>query len=92
MQVEIVTPEATLYNGEARSIAVPGADGEFEILDNHAPIISSLTEGFVKLFGDITIKKEYADKFQNGKDRGLWLPISSGTIELKDNKVVVLAD
>ncbi|WP_228853597.1 hypothetical protein [Aegicerativicinus sediminis] len=92
MKVEIVTPEATLYNGTVTSLAVPGVDGEFEILENHAPIVSLLKEGFVKLFGEVTIDKRFTDKFQKGKDRGMWLPIESGTIELKDNKIVVLAD
>lgn len=92
MHVEIVTPEATLYNGNVTSVAVPGVDGEFEILENHAPIVSLLKEGYVKLFGDISIDKKFADKFQKGTDRGLWLPIESGTIELKDNRLVVLAD
>ena len=92
MYLEIVTPEATLYSGEVESVAVPGVNGEFEMLNNHAPIISLLKEGHVKIFGDIQLDEEVEDKFEKNKNRGTWLAITSGTIELKDNKIIVLAD
>ena len=92
MYLEIVTPEATLFNGEVESVAVPGVNGEFEMLNNHAPIVSLLKEGYVKIIGDITLDEEVEEKFIQGKERGTWLAINSGTIELKDNKIIVLAD
>jgi len=92
MYLEIVTPEATLFSGEVTSVAVPGVKGEFEMLNNHAPIVSLLKEGHVKIFGDVEIDEEVENKFVKGKDRGIWLAINSGTIELKDNKIIVLAD
>jgi len=92
MYLEIVTPEATLFKGEVDSVAVPGVLGEFEMLKDHAPIVSLLKEGYVKIFGDITLDEEVETKFEKGKDRGTWLAINSGTIEMKDNKVIVLAD
>jgi F-type H+-transporting ATPase subunit epsilon len=92
MFLEIVTPEATLFSGDVDSVAVPGVNGEFEMLNNHAPIVSLLKEGHVKIFGDIQLEEEVEDKFEKGKDRGTWLAINSGTIELKDNKIIVLAD
>ena len=92
MYLEIVSPEATLFSGEVTSIAVPGINGEFEMLKDHAPIVSLLKEGHVKIFGDITLEEEVQDKFTKGKDRGTWLAINSGTLEMKDNKVIVLAD
>jgi F-type H+-transporting ATPase subunit epsilon len=92
MYLEIVTPEAKLFSGEVESVAVPGVNGEFEMLNNHAPIVSLLKEGHVKLYGDIELDEEVEDKFTKGEKRGLWLAINSGTIELKDNKIVVLAD
>ena len=92
MFLEIVTPEATLFKGEVTSVAVPGVNGEFEMLKDHAPIVSLLKEGHVKLYGDdIQLDEEVEDKFIK-EDRGIWLAINSGTIELKDNKVIVLAD
>ena len=93
MYLEIVSPEATLFNGEVESVAVPGVNGEFEMLNNHAPIVSLLKEGYVKIFGDnIILDEEFEESFIKGKDRGIWLAINSGTIELKDNKIIVLAD
>ncbi|MCL4166649.1 UNVERIFIED_CONTAM: hypothetical protein GTU68_052266, partial [Idotea baltica] len=49
MYLEIVSPEATLFSGEVKSIAVPGINGEFELLSDHAPIVSLLKEGNVKI-------------------------------------------
>ncbi len=91
MYLEIVSPEATLFSGEVTSVAVPGVDGEFEILKDHAPIISLLKKGNVKIVGNITIDKNFEDKFSK-QTKGYYLSINSGTIECKDNKVIVLAD
>ncbi|WP_431133417.1 F0F1 ATP synthase subunit epsilon [Psychroserpens mesophilus] len=91
MYLEIVSPEATLFSGEVTSVAVPGLMGEFEMLNNHAPIVSILKEGNVKINGNITLEEDVEAKF-NKTDKGFWLPINSGTIEMKDNKVIVLAD
>ena len=91
MYLEIVTPEAVLFSGDVTSVAVPGINGEFQMLDNHAPIVSLLGKGNVKVYGTIQLEEEVADKFT--KENGITLlPISSGTIEMKDNKVIVLAD
>ena len=92
MYLEIVTPEATLFSGDVESVAVPGVSGEFEMLNNHAPIVSLLKEGYVKIYGDIQLKEEVESKFTKGEKRGTWLAINSGTIELKENKIIVLAD
>lgn len=93
MIVEIVSPEATLFKGEVTSVAVPGVEGEFQMLNNHASIVSLLTKGNVKLVGsNITIEKEFASKFNKVDNNTYWLPINSGTIELNDNKVIILAD
>ena len=91
MHLEIVSPEATLFSGEVTSVTVPGVMGEFEMLNNHAPVISLLKEGNVKINGSITLEEE-VEKLFNKTDKGFWLPITSGTIEMKDNKVIVLAD
>ena len=91
MVLEIVTPEATLFKGDVESISVPGVNGEFQMLKDHAPVVSLLKEGYVKIFGDIELDEEVEAKFEK-KDKGLWLAINSGTIEMKDNKVIVLAD
>ncbi|WP_282079885.1 F0F1 ATP synthase subunit epsilon [Aquimarina algiphila] len=92
MYLEIVTPEAVLFSGEVTSVAVPGVDGEFQMLDNHAPIISLLGKGNVKVYGDMNLQEEVANKFTKGENGVTLLSITSGTIEMKDNKVIVLAD
>jgi F-type H+-transporting ATPase subunit epsilon len=92
MYLEIVSPEATLFSGEVTSIAVPGVNGIFEMLNNHAPIVSLLKEGFVKISGNIELDEAVKDKFTKGEKNTTLLKISSGTIEMKDNKVIVLAD
>ena len=92
MYLEIVTPEAVLFSGEVTSVAVPGADGEFQMLDNHAPILSSLVKGSIKVYGDINPEEEVADKFSKGDNGATHVTIESGVIEMKDNKIIILAD
>jgi F-type H+-transporting ATPase subunit epsilon len=92
MHLEIVSPEATLFEGTVNSVSVPGVNGEFQLLDNHAPIVSLLQEGQVKIGGDIRISEDHQSKFVKSNDGKMALPISSGTIEMKDNKVIVLVD
>jgi F-type H+-transporting ATPase subunit epsilon len=93
MILEIVSPEATLFKGEVTSITLPGVDGSFQILNNHAPIVSILKQGTIKIVGtSFTISKEVASKFVKINDQTYTLEIASGTIEMKDNKVIVLAD
>lgn len=91
MHLEIVTPEATLFSGEVDSVAVPGVQGEFQMLNNHAAVVSLLGPGKVKVWGTMELDEEVEDKFK--KEDGITtLEINSGTIEMSDNKVIVLAD
>ncbi|WP_445383900.1 hypothetical protein ACT6NV_07690 [Robiginitalea sp. IMCC44478] len=92
MYLEIVSPEATLFAGEVSSVTVPGINGEFQMLKDHAPIVSLLQEGEVKITGQIEIEEEFEDKFRKEGNGKTILAIKSGTIELKNNKVIVLAD
>ncbi len=91
MYLEIVSPEATLFAGEVTSVTVPGINGEFQMLKDHAPIVSLLQEGKVKIDGDISIDEDYEIRFSK-EDGKTILAINSGTIEMKDNKIIVLAD
>ncbi|MCB0737955.1 MAG: ATP synthase F1 subunit epsilon [Bacteroidetes bacterium] len=75
MQIEILTPEETLFAGEVTSLKLPGAKGEFQVLNNHAPIISTLTKGTV-----VCTTKEGEKRFE----------ITSGVAEVMNNKVIVL--
>ncbi len=91
MYLEIVTPEAVLFSGDVESVAVPGINGEFQMLDNHAPIVSLLQEGSIKIKGNISLAEAVQDKFtKDGEDTVL--AIQSGTIELNENKIIILAD
>ncbi len=93
MILEIVSPEATLFKGEITSVSLPGIDGGFQILNNHAPIVSILGKGVVNIVApSFKIEKEVINKFSKVNDQNYTLEISSGTIEMKDNKVIVLAD
>ncbi len=91
MYLEIVSPEVTLFRGEVMSLSVPGINGDFEMLNNHAPIVSLLKKGTVRIIGDITLENAVKHKF-TPTDKGVNLAINSGTIEMKDNKLIVLAD
>lgn len=92
MKLEIVTPEATLINSEVISVTVPGINGSFQMLDNHAPIVSLLVNGNVKFNGGaVHIEEEFQEMFTK-KDGDYLLAIKSGTIEMSDNKVIILAD
>ena len=67
MKVTILTPARTLYDGEAWSVFLPGTEGEFEIMDNHKPIMSLLKEGQIVLDWKKTIplKKGIVKMFHN---------------------------
>jgi len=91
MYLEIVTPEASIVKGEVTSVTVPGVNGEFQMLNNHASVVSNLVKGNVKFVGNPEIAKGFEDKFTQ-KDGSWVLEITSGTVEMNDNKVIVLAD
>lgn len=97
MFLEIVTPEAILFSSDVDSISVPGVNGEFQMLNNHAPIVSILKAGTVNIHVHTQEHLELDEL--SGKliphaddDKVLTLAINSGTIEMKDNKVILLAD
>ena len=91
MYLEIISPEKTLFKGDVESIFFPGTYGDFQVLNNHAPIVSTLTKGKVKIQGKISIKEEVKDKFEF-TDRETILDIESGTIEMNNNQVTLLVD
>ncbi|NNK40054.1 MAG: F0F1 ATP synthase subunit epsilon [Winogradskyella sp.] len=97
MHLEIVSPEATLFSSEVDSVVVPGVNGEFEMLKDHAPIVSILKEGTVRINthsqNQLELDELHADVIPHKNDKKvLTVAIKSGTIEMKDNKVIVLAD
>jgi len=62
------------------------------MLNNHAPIVSLLKEGIVKISGNIKLEEDVQDKFTKGDKETTLLKINSGTLEMKDNKAIILAD
>ena len=93
MILEIVSPEATLFSGEVTSVSVPGINGEFQMLNNHAAVVSILQKGNVKIkASSFNIDKANLAKFTKVNEQTYWLAINSGTIEMNNNKVIVLAD
>lgn len=77
-ELEIVTPEAQIFAGSVKSVQVPGSDGSFQVLVNHAPIISTLGKGTVKLVKDDGETLSY-----NTQD---------GVIEVLKNKAIILVE
>ena len=76
MYLEIISPENVLFEGEVKSVKLPGEEGYFEILDNHAPIIALLKEGEIRI-----IKEDGEKEFYD---------TDSGFVEVVKNKVIVL--
>ncbi|MEN9395451.1 MAG: synthase subunit epsilon [Bacteroidota bacterium] len=78
MQIEIITPDTTLFSGEATYVFLPGSDGSLGVMNNHAPLISSLKKGTLRI------------KDNAGKE--VSFEVNGGTVEVLNNKVVVLAE
>ncbi|OYQ46418.1 hypothetical protein CHU92_01455 [Flavobacterium cyanobacteriorum] len=94
MVLEIVSPEGHLYKGGVTSVTVPGINGEFQMLNNHANIVSILAAGTIKIgVSDFKANAEFSAKFtKSDKDQKFLLPIKAGTLEMKDNKIIILVD
>ena len=90
MHLEIVSPEAKLFSGEVESLTVPGASGSFQVLNNHAPIVSTLTKGQVRIQGNINLDETNQIFTQEGANT--FFDIQSGALEMRDNKVILLTD
>jgi len=78
MKIEIITPDKKIYDGEIKSVRVPGKKGSFQVLKDHAPIISTLDSGPVRM-----VDQDNNEIIYN---------ISGGVIEVKANKIILLAD
>ncbi|MDB5110724.1 MAG: synthase subunit epsilon [Mucilaginibacter sp.] len=79
MKLEILTPDKKVYEGEAASVTLPGTMGLFEILNHHAPIISTLQDGKLTVRGGSAGKEEV-------------FLIHGGVVEASNNNVVVLVE
>lgn len=92
MFLEIVTPEKVLLSTDVTSVTLPGVEGEFQVLNNHAAIVSVLEEGYLKIDGDFKLPKKTANAFVKGVNHKYTLKIKGGVLEMKNNKAIVLAD
>ena len=77
MNIEIITPDKRLFEGEVKLVQVPGKKGSFEVSKNHAPIISTLSNGTIKIITE--------------EDKKETVLIDSGIIEVKSNHITILA-
>ena len=78
MELKIITPDNKVFDGEVKLVQVPGSKGSFQILRNHAPIISTLEKGDIKII--------------DGEDKTSFISIGGGVIEVKNNKIIILAE
>jgi len=78
MVLEIITPNKKVYSGQVTLVQLPGSKGSFEILNHHAPIISTLEKGRIKVIEE------------SGKV--LYFEVEGGIVENNDNKIIVLAE
>jgi F-type H+-transporting ATPase subunit epsilon len=78
MKLEIITPDKKVYSGDVTSVKLPGAEGSFGIMNNHAPIIATLKKGIVKV-------TETSNKVENFEIKG-------GVVEVLNNNIIVLAE
>ena len=78
MQLELLTPAKSVFSGEVKLVQLPGSDGSFEVLKNHAPIISALTEGNLKV-------ESISGEIFN-------YTVSGGVVEVLKNQIVVLVE
>jgi F-type H+-transporting ATPase subunit epsilon len=94
MILEIITPENKLYSGEVDMVTLPGVDGSFQLLNNHAPIVSTLAAGTVRITESKSSAGEAHDSVvrDSRNDKELSLEISGGVIEMSKNKAIVLAN
>ena len=77
MNLEIITPEKNVFKGEVISVTFPGTDGSFQILNDHAPLISTLRQGMV-------VYKDKKEEYE--------VEITGGMVEVLNNNVIVLAE
>ena len=78
MNIEIITPDETIFTGTAKLAQLPGIDGSFEILNNHAPMISVLKKGKIKI--------------QDENNQIQFFEVKGGVVEVLKNKILVLAE
>jgi F-type H+-transporting ATPase subunit epsilon len=96
MLLEIITPELKIFSGEVDAVQLPGLDGSFQLLKGHAPIISGLHKGVVKV--DLTNPYEQYEsiskqiEYDTTNNKVIRIGIQGGVVELLNDKIIVLAE
>ncbi|TXB62508.1 F0F1 ATP synthase subunit epsilon [Phaeodactylibacter luteus] len=95
MNITVLTPDQEIFRGAITSVKVPGTQGEFQVLKNHAPIVSSLEEGKITLVtqaGEFRFFNEETGSVENSSEAGraVTYHIKGGFIEALDNEVSLL--
>ncbi|MDR3272708.1 MAG: F0F1 ATP synthase subunit epsilon [Flavobacteriaceae bacterium] len=90
MNIQVLTPEEVIFDGEVAAVTVPGFNGEFQMLNNHAAVVSTLVEGKVKLKSVISSLVQS----RNISDEGDYkvFSIKGGTLEFSNNQGIILCD
>ncbi len=96
MQLEIITPESKVFEGEVEAVLLPGLDGLFQVLKGHAPIISGLAKGMIK----VDLSQEFSASNTDSKlivsdasnAKSISIAINGGVIEMLNDKIIVLAE
>ena len=93
MNIKILTPEQVVFEGEVDSVLLPGKNGDFHIMKDHAAIVASLIGGKVRVFTN-QIDENFARHFtkENEKESVFSFPVKSGVIEFNNNKGIILAE
>lgn len=78
MTLEILTPDRKIFSGEVYGVQLPGIEGSFEVLEKHAPLVSALKEGKMKILKD--------------KNNFSFFTIQGGFVEVLNNKATVLVE
>ena len=94
MLIEIFSIDCKLLSGNINSVIFPGSDGSFQVLKNHAHIVSTLKKGKITIEGEVSLEDNVPEKFYNlKKDKKMTsLEIESGLMEMKKNSIKVLID
>ena len=82
IQLEIVTPEKVEMTAQVEMVIVPGVEGEFGVLPGHAPLVTEIVPGMLRVF----------ETSEDGTKKEVHLANSTGFVEVKDDKVIILAD
>ena len=93
MKLEIITPESNVFSGEAKTVSLPGLDGVFQVLNNHAPVISALKKGalIVELEQPL-MEDQKNDMISVESPEKISISINGGVAELNQNKLIILAE